>query len=268
MVGGVVIAVGGAALIPVGLGSGFLVGLTGIGGGALLTPLLVFAGIDPLSAISSDLVVSLLIKPVGGAVHARRGTVHRALVGWLSLGSIPSAFFGAYLLHLAKNSGDLRLTLKHALGGALALAVAGIVLRVVLERRGSFTTTATINTLPPVRRGPTVAVGVVGGLMVGLTSVGSGSLMIVALMLLYPKIQNATLVGTDLAQAIPLVASAALGHAFFGHIRFDIALPLLVGAIPAVYLGARCSSAGAGRWTRPVILTLLVASSIQLLSSG
>jgi uncharacterized protein len=257
----------GPGFIPVGMGVGFMVGLTGIGGGALMTPILLFLGVDPLTAVSSDLVVSLIMKPVGSAVHLRRGTVYKRLVGWLALGSIPAAFIGVLMLRLFGNGAHLRATMKHALGVALILAVAGIAARTLIDARRSHESRPALNSTPPIRVLPTVLVGVIGGLIVGMTSVGSGSLMIVCLMLLYPQLDNPTLVGTDLAQAIPLVGSAALGHAFFGDVQFAVAGPLLVGALPAVYLGARVSSSGTYRWARPVLVGLLILSAMQLLGA-
>jgi uncharacterized protein len=265
------------AVLPfVGIAIGFLVGLTGVGGGALMTPVLVLLGIDPLTAVSSDLVVSLAMKPVGSAVHFKRRTIDRSIVGWLALGSIPSGFSGALALHLLGDGPSVKATLKTALGVALLLAIGGITLRSVLAQRQQRAQRVrrdlgrdTITWAPShrVRPLPTVAVGVVGGFVVGLTSVGSGSLMIVGLMLLYPTLQNQVLVGTDLAQAIPLVASAALGHAIFGQVDIGLALPLLLGAIPAVYLGSRISSSGHVAWARPVLLFVLVLTAAQLLGA-
>jgi uncharacterized protein len=242
----------------VGVVIGLCVGLTGIGGGALMTPALVLLGVDPITAVASDLVVSLVMKPIGAGVHLKRGTVNRSIVGWLSLGSLPAAFGGAVAIELLHDSGWLKGELKRVIGVALVLAVGGMVVRARL-RPGSVS--AEVLT----RRGPTVLVGIIGGLMVGLTSVGSGSLMIVGLMLLYPTLEQRKLVGTDLAQAIPLVGAAALGHALFGRVDFGLALPLLMGALPAVYIGSRLSSGRPLPWLRPLLMVLLMLSASQLL---
>jgi uncharacterized protein len=261
----------GWTVLPfVGIAIGFLVGLTGVGGGALMTPVLVLLGIDPLTAVSSDLVVSLVMKPVGSAVHFKRGTIDKTIVGWLALGSIPSGFSGAVALHLLGDGPAVKQALKTALGIALLLAIAGITARSLIAKRRARTAQTTgeqqlsTHTIKPIR---TLAIGVVGGLVVGLTSVGSGSLMIVALMLAYPTLKNQVLVGTDLAQAIPLVASAAVGHAIFGQVDIGLAAPLLLGAIPAVYAGSRISSAGHVTWARPVLLFVLVLTAAQLLGA-
>jgi hypothetical protein len=117
-----------------------------------------------------------------------------------------------------------------------------------------------------VRPLPTALIGAVGGLIVGMTSVGSGSLIIVVLMLVYPKLSSREMVGTDLVQAIPLVASAALGHVIFGHLNVSIVTSVLIGAIPAVVLGAHFSSKGADRYVRPVLVAVLAISAFGLLS--
>jgi uncharacterized membrane protein YfcA len=245
-----------------GGGVGLIVGLTGMGGGAVMTPILVLGfGIDPLAAVSSDLVVSLVMKPLGGGVHLRKGTVRRDLVAWLCAGSVPAAFAGVLLLRAlggAEGSEDFDALVKTLLGVALLVAVGGMLVRPILGAHR--TPGATV-----IHPGRTVAVGIFGGLVVGMTSVGSGSLMIVLLMALYPHLESRTLVGTDLVQAVPLVASAALAHVIFGDVRFDTALWLLVGALPGVWVGAHLSARASDRVLRPLLVAILVASSLKLL---
>ncbi|MGC4091573.1 MAG: sulfite exporter TauE/SafE family protein [Polyangiaceae bacterium] len=246
-----------------GLLVGFIVGLTGMGGGALMTPILVLLfGIDPLTAVSSDIVASMVMKPVGGAVHWKRGTVHRPLVLWLMLGSVPSAFLGVLLLRSFGNGAALQILVKHALGVALLVVVAGLLLRPLLQRgRGHAEGAADL----VVRPFPTLLIGVVGGLVVGVTSVGSGSLMIIMLLLLYPRIRLKELVGTDLVQAIPLVASAALGHLLFGDFKLSLTGSILLGSIPGVFLGAMLSSRAPDYVIRPSLVVVLLASGLKLL---
>ncbi len=261
-------------LAVIGVGIGFLVGLTGVGGGALMTPALVLLGVDPLTAVSSDLVVSLVMKPIGSAVHLRRGTVDRTMVGYLALGSVPAAFAGAFALELLGDTASVKAAVKEMLGAALVLALAGMVLRSWLASRakvGQSTSGQSTDTgSGPLRyrRTATVLLGVVGGIVVGLTSVGSGSLIIVGLMLLHPQASSRTLVGTDIAQAIPLVASATVGHLLFGSVNFGLAVPLIVGAVPAVYLGARVSSSGRLDVVRPIVMLLVGLSAAQLLGAS
>jgi uncharacterized protein len=238
---------------------GFVVGLTGMGGGALLTPMLVILfKVPTLAAVSSDLVVSLIIKPVGAMVHHRQRTVRTDIFKWLAFGSVPSAFAGAAVLHLAGKSSSLDSRLKLALGVTLILASIGMIVRSRLQSSETSTGPS------PVRRTPTLIIGIVGGFIVGITSVGSGSLMIVVLMWVYPRLATAELVGTDLAQAVPLVASAAFGHVLFGDVRITIVGSLLLGALPGVYLGSRVSSRGREGFVRPVLIAVLGATGLKL----
>lgn len=260
-------------LALVGLLVGAVVGLTGMGGGALMTPVLVLLfGVPPLAAVSSDLVVSLVMKPVGGAVHLRRGRVNRPIVGWLVLGSVPSAFAGVLLLKSLGDGDRVQEVVKLALGIALVLAATTIVVKAYLQMRAYARARAAARAgvaataAPPlvVRPLPTVLIGVVGGLVVGMTSVGSGSLIIVLLLLLYPTIKPTEVVGTDLVQAVPLVASAALGHLLFGDVELDLTASLLIGALPGVYLGARASSRAPQGLLRKVLVFVLLASGLKL----
>src|SRR5712691_13264360 len=159
---------------------GMLVGLTGAGGGALMTPMLILLfGITPSSAISSDLVAAVLRRPFGAAVHLRKGTVNLRMVGWMVLGSVPMAFLGTYLLHLLGAGGAVDQThVEVALGTALLIGAGAMILRYVLDRRGGHKRLGAMSEIT-VRPLPTIAIGMVGGVIVGLTSVGSGSLMIV-----------------------------------------------------------------------------------------
>ncbi|MEU8608202.1 sulfite exporter TauE/SafE family protein [Actinoplanes sp. NPDC048791] len=246
-----------------GLGVGIVVGLTGMGGGALMTPILVLVfGVPPVAAVSSDLAASAVMKPFGGWVHARRGTVNWRLVAWLCAGSIPSAFLGVLLLRLLGDDETVQHTIKIALGGALLLAAGGMLLKAWVTRHQRGDGPAEPITVRPI---PTLLVGVGGGLIVGLTSVGSGSLIIVALLALYPKLRANDLVGTDLIQAIPLVISAAVGHALFGDLHLDIAGAVLIGSIPGVLLGARISSRAPGGIVRAALVIVLLASALKLL---
>ena len=255
-------------LVLGGLGVGFVVGLTGMGGGALMTPMLViFFGIDPVTAVSSDLVVSLVMKPFGAGVHAKEGTVNYELVKWLCLGSVPSAFAGVLLLN-ALGGDDVSSTVKVYLGIALLMAATSMVIRhEINRRRGTHTAVAGAQHALVVRPLPTLCIGIVGGLIVGMTSVGSGSLIIVLLLLLYPSLAAGQLVGTDLVQAVPLVGAAALGHFFFGDVKFGLAGALMLGAIPGVLIGARISSRAPDHIIRPILIVVLVASGAKLLEA-
>ena len=259
-----------------GLLVGFVVGLTGMGGGALMTPMMILLfGIQPLAAVSSDLVASMVMKPIGGAVHLRRGTVNKTLVKWLVIGSVPSAFCGVLLLRAIGDDEATQAVVKTSLGIALLLAAASMVAKALIDlRKTQLARAAGIVDLSPgdgtdvhIRPVPTLLVGIVGGLVVGMTSVGSGSLMIVALLMLYPTLRARQLVGTDLVQAVPLVASASLGHLLFGDFQLDLTISLLVGAIPGVYVGARVSTAAPGGIVRRALVVVLLASGLKLLEA-
>jgi uncharacterized membrane protein YfcA len=257
-----------------GLGVGVIVGLTGMGGGALMTPMLVFLfKIDPLVAIASDLVTSLFMKPAGAIVHLRRKTVNLKLVLWLSIGSVPAAFGGVFALR-ALNLGDATNdVLSYALGTALLVAAGGLIYRAwrqLVINETAFGEGRPVGGRAPeivVRPVPIIILGVVAGLFVGLTSVGSGSIIVVVLLMMFPALKASQLVGTDLVQAVPLVAAAAAAHAINGDANFSIALSLLIGAIPGAFIGAQISSRAPGGIIRRALAILLVCSGIKMLGA-
>lgn len=242
---------------------GFLVGMTGAGGGALMTPMLIlFFGVKPSTAISSDLVAAVLMRPVGAIVHMTRHTVNYAMVGWMVLGSVPAALVGSYVLHLLGNSKSAEDNIEILLGTALLVGAAAMVLRAVLDRRSGQQRQGLIKELV-VRPLPTICIGLLGGFIVGMTSVGSGSLMIVLLLFLYPMIGANQLVGTDLTQAVPLTLAAALGALAFGHVEFGITTSLVIGSVPAVLVGSLISSRAPDRFIRPFITFVIFASGLK-----
>lgn len=255
-------------LAVAGFGVGVIVGLTGMGGGALMTPLLVLGfGIAPMTAVSSDLLTSLVMKPVGAVVHARRTTIHMHLVGWLCLGSVPAAFGGVLLLQVFGDSDALQKRMSLAIGAALLLAV-GSMLAKSLVPRVREPASSSANTGVRIRPLPTLLIGVLGGVIVGMTSVGAGSVMMVLLLAIYPRLTAGQLVGTDLAQAIPLVAAATLAHLLFGEVSFPLAGYLLLGALPGTYLGARLSTTAPDGVVRNALMAVLAFSGLRLLGVG
>ena len=247
---------------------GLLVGLTGAGGGALMTPMLILLfSVKPSTAISSDLVAAVVMRPVGAAVHLKRGTVNLGLVGWMAAGSVPAAFLGSYLLHLMGHTASAEQNVQRALGAALLVGAGAMILRRALDRRTGQQRTG-LATQVTLRRLPTLAIGVVGGLVVGITSVGAGSLMIVLLMFVYPALGANRLVGTDLTQAIPLTAAAALGALAFGHVALPVTGSIVVGSVPAVLVGSLLSSRVPDRLLRPVITFVILASGLKYAGLG
>jgi len=250
---------------------GIVVGMTGMGGGALMTPILVLVfGITPLTAVSSDLVASMIMKPIGSTVHIRKGTVRWGIVKWLAIGSVPFAFAGVFVLRAVSNSDSLQGNVKIALGVALVIAAALIVVKGYMQYKRSRATgravRSALHTPITVRPVPLLIIGAVGGLIVGMTSVGSGSLIIVCLMFLYPTLAGSELVGTDLVQAVPLVAAAALGHILYGDFQLGLTASLLLGSIPGVLVGARLSSRARDGVVRPALVFVLLASGLKLLN--
>jgi uncharacterized protein len=248
---------------------GMLVGMTGAGGGALMTPMLIFLfGVTPTAAISSDLVAAIFMRPVGAAVHLERGTVNLRMVGWLAMGSVPSAVLGAYLLHLLGSGKSAETDVEVVLGAALLLGAAGMVVRALWRRSKPVSPLASGSTGElaggvALRPSATVLVGVVGGLMVGMTSVGSGSLMIVLLLFLYPTLGSSQLVGTDLVQAVPLTAAAALGQLLFGHVVLAVTASVVIGSVPAVFVGSLLSSRAPDWLLRPVVTAVILVSGLK-----
>jgi uncharacterized membrane protein YfcA len=244
---------------------GFVVGLTGMGGGALMTPIMVLVfGVQPLAAVSSDLMASLIMKPVGARVHMKHGAVNRRMVAFLCIGSIPAAFSGVLLLNALNSGEQLQTRLKLMLGIALFLAAISMTAKNIVDKRRGRVVADSVEKIH-VRPILTIAIGVVGGLLVGLTSVGSGSLIIVLLLMLYPTLSAKSLVGTDLVQAVPLVGAATLGHLLFGDFQLGLTATLLIGALPGVYIGARVSTRAPDQVIRPILISVLLISALKLL---
>ena len=243
---------------------GLLVGMTGAGGGALMTPMLILLfGVTPSKAISSDLVAAVVMRPLGAGVHMRARTVNFGLVRWLVVGSVPAAFLGAYI----GNRTSVMTEVETALGAALLVGAGAMALRFALDHRAGQGRTMGVHEVLA-RPFATVAVGVVGGLIVGMTSVGSGSLMIVLLLFLYPAIGAGALVGTDLTQAVPLTLAAALGQIAFGHVEFGVTASLVIGSVPAVVVGSLLSSSVPDRYVRPAIAFVILASGLKYVGLG
>jgi len=240
---------------------GFLVGMTGLGGGALMTPMLVLLfGVAPSAAISSDLVAALFMKPAGVAIHWRRRTIQKPVVKYLCYGSVPAAFAGTFVMHLMGHSPTAEKDLQILLGVALVAGAASMTARSLLVRRHPASGAPLI-----VRPFGTVVVGVIGGFMVGLTSVGAGSLILVLLLALYPAFRNDHLVGTDLAQSLPLTFAATVGTLLFGHVEFGLTASIIAGGVPAVIAGSLISSRSTSYLIRPAITGVVLLSGLKYL---
>jgi len=256
------------ALALGGLIAGVMVGLTGMGGAALVTPMLVLMfGVSPAAAVSSDVVAAAVMKPVGAIVHIRNHTVHWGLVGWLSAGSIPGVLLGTWAFAATLSTSGADATIRAWIGAVLLVALVAMLAKMYLSQRararGAIADLQ--GTQMPVRVIPTLILGLVVGTIVGMTSVGSGSLIVTTLMLLYPLLRPSVLVGTDLAQAVPMLAVGALAHAGFGDISWAVVVSLLIGQIPGVLIGSRVSSRYDGHALRWLLMVILCATALKLL---
>lgn len=251
-----------------GLIAGLMVGLTGMGGAALVTPMLVLLfGVSPAAAVSSDVVASAFMKPVGAYVHIRHKTVHWGLVTWLSAGSIPGVLLGTLIFAKVLNTEEASETIRTWIGYVLLLALAAMLAKVWVSRRASSLRSEEVpqGRDMPVKPLPTLLLGLGVGILVGMTSVGSGSLVVTTLLLLYPLLRPSILVGTDLTQAVPMLAAGALAHAGFGDISIAVVVSLLIGQIPGVWIGARMSSRYDGKALRYLLMVVLAATALKLL---
>ena len=251
-----------------GLIAGLMVGLTGMGGAALVTPMLVLLfGVNPATAVSSDVVASAVMKPVGSLVHIRARTVHWGLVGWLSAGSIPGVLLGTVIFARVLTSEEASATIQRWIGYVLLVALAAMIAKVWVGRRASTIRVdhTLMGTDMPVKALPTLLLGLVVGILVGMTSVGSGSLVVTTLLLLYPLLRPSILVGTDLTQAVPMLIAGAIAHAGFGDISIAVVVSLLIGQIPGVWMGARMSSRYDGHALRWLLMVILAATALKLL---
>jgi uncharacterized membrane protein YfcA len=251
-------------VLIVAFGVGIVVGLTGMGGGALMTPALIFLGVNPATAVANDLVAASVNKSVGAAVHLRRGQPNLRLAGLLMIGSVPFAFAGGFIVHAVGDEEARTEFLTYAIGVALLLAAGSYALRMYLQLR--YVTGSNLAAQDPVINPlVTIVVGAIGGLLVGITSVGSGSLIMVALLLLYPTMAALKLVGTDLIQAIPLVLAAAVGHVLTEGVTLAILVPLIVGGTPGTFLGARLAGWVSQSVIRRGIVIVLTLTGLKML---
>jgi len=240
-----------------GLLVGFIVGLTGVGGGSLMTPLLIMVfGISPATAVGTDLLYASLTKATGVWVHARRGNVEWKLVGWMSAGSIPAAVIALLSLHfIGVDSQPVGGLITGALGVALILTALAILFREQLQKLGQRGGATAVRHSPVTA---TIITGAVIGALVALSSVGAGALGVAALFWLYPLLPASRIVGSDIAHAVPLTLVAGLGHSFMGTVDWQILLNLLIGSLPGIYLGSHLSGKIAERWLRPALASMLV----------
>lgn len=252
-----------------GFAVGLLVGVTGVGGGSLMTPLLVFLfGFKPAIAVGTDLLFAAITKTTGVWVHhGKHGSVDWKVVGLMSLGSLPAAlvtiFVIRHLVGLGKETSGL---ITYSLGIALILTAAALLIRSYLTRKtervvenGSISTGRYQTMQIPA----TILTGVVLGALVTLSSVGAGALGTIAILFLYPKMSTLKVVGTDLAHAIPLTAVAGMGHLSLGHVDFVLLGSLLVGSLPGIWIGSHVSAKIPEKVLRPILASILMVIGLK-----
>jgi hypothetical protein len=252
--------------LAAGLLVGFLAGLTGVGGGSLMTPLLVFLfRFKPVVAVGTDLLFAAITK-MGGVIvhHGKHRSVDWRIVGLLAAGSLPGSIGTLFVLNAyAKVASDLNRVVSVSLGIALILVSLAQLMRGTLQRIGQEQDACAPSPMVSLRAPLTVAVGLCLGVLVTLSSVGAGALGTVAVLVLYPRLPTLKVVGTDLAFAIPLTAVAGLGHWRLGHVDFSLLGSLLLGSLPGIWIGSLLSAKVPERILRPLLAALLLVIGLK-----
>lgn len=241
---------------------GGLVGLTGVGGGSLMTPILILVfGIHPVTAVGTDLLYASVTKTGGSVVHTFSRTVDWRVVGRMALGSVPAtAITIAALYYMHVDSKATQLIVTRVLGAALLFTAISLILRKPLMRWYG----ANVPEMAPERvRALTILTGAVLGLLVSLSSVGAGAIGVTALVLLYPKMDSRRIVGSDIAHAVPLTLVAGIGHSFLGSINWHILGSLLVGSIPAIIIMSIVSARASDTTVRVALAIVLLLVCIR-----
>jgi uncharacterized protein len=254
------------ALVIFGFGIGLLVGMTGMGGASLMTPLLILVfGISPVTAIGTDIFYAAVTKTVGGYQHLKLKTVHRGIAFWLAVGSVPSAIAGVWVIELLQTryGEDLDKLVLGMLGGALLVVGLATLLRSVFFKD----VIAERSAMHLYRRHIIAAIvtGMVTGFVIGLTSAGSGTLIAIALIAIF-RLTPQRVVGTDIFHAAVLLWAAGAAHWIGGNVDFALAGNILVGSIPGVILGTNLSVKAPQAFLRRALAVVLIASGVTLIS--
>jgi uncharacterized membrane protein YfcA len=248
------------AYIVSGLSVGFLVGLTGVGGGSLMTPLLIFLfGFSPTTAVGTDLLFAAITKLGGVWVHhGQHRSVQWKVAGLLGAGSVPMAILTLFVLKHVESQSALTGMITHALGVALILTALALAFRNRLLKASLESDSHQPGRFDRWQTPLTVLTGMMLGVLVTLSSIGAGALGTVALVFLYPRMPTVSIVGTDLAHAIPLTAVAGLGHLHLGNVDGQLLVSLLIGSLPGIWLGSHLSARVPEYVLRPVLASVLL----------
>ncbi len=251
-------------IVLAGMVVGFLVGLTGVGGGTLLTPLLIYLGIQPTIAVGSDLLYGSVTKMVGAYQHSKRGSIEWNWVRYMAMGSVPASLAAVYVLHLARAwYGSADEIVRLSLGGVLLVAAILTFGNEIYSRdRRRPESSAPIH--PGAHAGKIVLLGAVVGFMVGMTSLGSGAIVAVAL-LAVSRLPATRIIGTDIAHALVLVSAAAIAHWQLGTVNVALAANLLVGSLPGVVLGSRLAYYTPARPLKFGMTLLVLAGALKMI---
>jgi uncharacterized membrane protein YfcA len=250
-------------IIVMGLVIGFMVGLTGVGGAALLTPVLILMGISPSIAVGTDLVYNSITKLFGSFQHWRQKTINLQLVKYLAIGSVPSAICAVGILHLFDTFfHNQEVVIKHALGYVLILVALSTLIKTFMKNKLEWNN---VQKKPlHEKRALTICIGALLGFIVGLTSIGSGSLFALVMIYLY-RMSPSELVGTDIAHAFLLVTAAGMMHAGIGNVDYLLMFNLLIGSIPGVIFGSTLYSKLPAKPLRTIMAVMILISGIKLI---
>ncbi|MGE7992249.1 sulfite exporter TauE/SafE family protein [Pseudomonas sp. NPDC089554] len=257
--------VGSFGFTIAGLVVGFIVGVTGVGGGSLMTPILLWFGINPATAVGTDLLYAAITKASGVWVHGRNKNIDWKITGLLSLGSVPAAALTLWFLStLHADTSALNAIIKQGLAVVLILTALAILFKSRLQAFASKHAGDRYHLSERSLAVLTVITGVVLGVMVTLTSIGAGALGTVALFLLYPFLVTRRLVGTEIAHAVPLTLVAGLGHAGMGNMDWSLLGYLLLGSLPGIYMGSHLTGRISDRVLRPCLAGMLLLIGYKL----
>ncbi|WP_179401996.1 sulfite exporter TauE/SafE family protein [Burkholderia guangdongensis] len=246
-----------------GLFVGFLVGMTGVGGGSLMTPILVLLfNVHPATAVGTDLLYAAATKATGTLVHGLKGSVDWRITGRLAAGSVPASMLTLWFLHSygLGSPGASRL-IQFVLGGALLLTALSLIFRPQLA---AFAARNPFAPRPSQTLAATVLTGAVLGVLVSLTSVGAGAIGVTVLLLLYPALKTTRIVGSDIAHAVPLTLIAGTGHWMLGSVNWAMLVSLLLGSLPGIVIGSYLSTRAPERLLRNMLAATLVAVGTRL----
>src|SRR5690606_19987720 len=254
-----------AVFIISGLVVGFIVGLTGVGGGSLMTPILLAFGIPATSAVGTDLLYAAVTKSGGVVVHSKKGNIDWRVTGLLAAGSVPAAVITLVALHLGGfETEKMNSFIKVTLGYTLVLTALAIVFKKKLVEYAHRNDVWITRMSAREQTAMTIGTGALLGVVVTITSIGAGAIGTVALFLLYPLLPTVRLVGTEIAHAVPLTLVAGLGHAGFGAVDWNLLGNLLIGSLPGIYLGSHLANSVADHYLRPAPAGMLLLVGAKL----